>query len=164
MNLTKRIKLLWRVFKLMPRLETLEATVPTLDALESAIPKLETIDRFLPKLEALEAIFTKIEALNVLVERLETMNEPVLIHTNGKPHPQPTPDQTVHDYKRLKLLMQFSRFQGKAREIELEWQKIQQSAHDRSFYNQVYLGKAESEVAHKDGFVRGVQWCIERFG
>ena len=164
MSLWKRIEFLWRVFKLIPRLETLEVTVPTLEALESAIPKLEAIDRFLPRIQALEAIFTKIETLNVLVERLETMNEPVLIHTNGKSHPQSTPDQTVHDYRRLKLLMKFSHLQGKAREIELEWQTIQQAAHDRSFYNQVYLGKAESEVAHKDGFVRGVQWCIERFG
>ncbi len=163
MTLTKRIVLLYRVFKLIPKLESLEKTVPTLEALEQALGHLEALDRFLPRLASLENLFVKVEQLNGLVNRLEGMNEPVLVHTNGKPPPQPQPDQTVHDYKRLKLLMKFTHLQGKAQFIEKEWQRIQQEVHDASFYNQVYLGKAESEVAQKDGFARGIRWCIEHF-
>ena len=163
MTLTKRIVLLYRTFKLIPKLESLEKTVPTLEALDYAIGQLEALERFLPRLASLENLFVKVEQLDYLVKRLEELNEPVVAHTNGKALPQPTPDQTVRDYRRLKLLMKFSHLQGKAQFIEQEWQKIQQEAHDASFYNQVYLGKAEAEVAQKDGFQRGIKWCIEHF-
>ena len=72
--------------------------------------------------------------------------------------------KTEQEIRRLELLKKFSNLQGKATEIELEWQRIQQEANDIDFYNQVFLGKADSEVAHKDGFVRGIKWVLEKYG
>lgn len=73
------------------------------------------------------------------------------------------PKELEHEVSRLRLLAQFSGMKGKARELELEWQKIQQDEHDAFFAHQILHGKDNGNYDYKKGFVEGIKWCIDRF-
>lgn len=111
-------------------------------------------------LDRIKFVFNPQGTLNDLYKRLELLETKM---ETPKKLAKPEADPTIHDYNRLQMLLKFENLRGKAIEIEAEWRKIQQEAHDTDFYNQVFLGKKETEVAHKDGFVKGIQWCIEKF-
>lgn len=64
---------------------------------------------------------------------------------------------------RFKILWRFCSLLGKAREIELEWQRIQQDEHDAFFAWQAAKGNDDSKYAYKKGFAEGVKWCLARF-
>ena len=65
---------------------------------------------------------------------------------------------------RLALVRRFFGLCGKAREIELEWQKIQQAEHDAFFAVQI-TGRRDEELTHayKKGITDGIKWCVEHF-
>lgn len=63
---------------------------------------------------------------------------------------------------RLKLLWKLILSSSKAREIELEWQSIQQDAHNVNFSFQ--NGRStDVDVAYKKGVVDGIKWSVNRF-
>lgn len=69
----------------------------------------------------------------------------------------------AHQLRRLKALWKFANLGTKAREIEVEWQKIQQDEHDAFFCFQVFKGNTQADYAYKKGVADGIKWCVERF-
>ena len=63
----------------------------------------------------------------------------------------------------IKLLWKFVRMVPQSKELELEWQKIQQDEHNEDFRYQVYKGRPDGELAYKRGFTDGINWCLKRF-
>lgn len=189
----KRIRIAWRLSKLvqdlefwngaLPRLEALkdqfprttdqiEAFIPKLTALESVLGRLDGLDSRLPHTEVLEALNRKLGALDSVVGRIETLSNPVTVNIA----PAPTVVRKVipetekeaierrNEWNRLKMLAKFCQLEGKAKEIEQEWQRIQQDEHDAHFAFQT-LNRGDSELVYlyKKGIVDGIKWCIERF-
>ena len=68
-----------------------------------------------------------------------------------------------HQLKRIKMLWRFASLLPKAREIELEWQKIQQDDNDETFAFNMLRGQNESLHYYKKGIAEGIQWCLNRF-
>ena len=192
MNFTRRISLVWRLLRVVPKLEYLESALPTAESLKWAIPKLEALDHLQPRLEALNAILERLEALDKCMPNAETLNTmvsrfesldgavskieqlgpmpkpvTVTIHQNGS-KPVATIDKTAleekHEWERLKLLARFAGAAGKAREIELEWQQIQQDENDANFaFQTLNKGNPEGVFLYKKGIADGIKWVINRF-
>jgi hypothetical protein len=156
-----------RLFRLIPKL------VRQLDALESALPKLEAMEPILVKigdldskvsaLEVLGNTAPKLDQLNMALEKIHSLQVPVAVqavvlpeHKNGKAAPD-------HEWNRLKLLSKFVNLVGKARDIEKEWQRIQQDEHDEHFAFQVLRGNNEASYLYKKGIADGIKWCVDRF-
>ncbi len=65
---------------------------------------------------------------------------------------------------RLKLLHKFIRMSDKARQIELEWQRIQQDEHDFKYAFQVLPSEdSQARYLYKKGVADGVKWCLKLF-
>lgn len=69
----------------------------------------------------------------------------------------------IHQLNRLRTLWRFCKLSSRAKEIESEWQKIQQNEHDEFFKFQVFRGSSKDELAYKKGITDGIKWCVERF-
>jgi len=191
MNFTRRISLVWRLLRVVPKLEYLELALPTAEALKWAIPKLEALDTLQPRLHALNAILERLEALdkcmpdantlNTIVSRFESLDSAVAKIEQLGPAPKPLTvtvreqgqrnvveiDKKAleerNEWNRLKLLSQFVGAAGKAREIELEWQQIQQDENDSYFAFQTLKGNPENVYLYKKGIADGIKWVINRF-
>lgn len=164
MTFTRRIKLLFRIFRVIPQLDALDRTLPTFESLKEALPKIEAIQAFLPKLEALDQIFVKLEDVNTSLHKLEHVahEKP---HANGNSvHPIPLETAHIQEWNRLKMLSKFVQLAGRAKEIETEWQRIQQNEHDALYAFQTTL-KEESEMQYlyKKGIADGIKWCVNTF-
>jgi len=61
------------------------------------------------------------------------------------------------------VLWRFCKLLGKAKEIEIEWQRIQQDEHDAYFKFQIFRGNEQAEHAYKKGIAEGIKWCLNRF-
>lgn len=135
--------------KLLKALDILEVLQPKLEAdllvLESSVRKFEDLDACLSRIETLGQRPVEAQVVAVMPTK------------NGK-HAE-----EVHGWGRLQLLAKFVNLSGKAREIELEWQKAQQDEHDAHFQFQVLRGHGESEYLYKKGIVDGIKWCVDRF-
>jgi|GEM_PF-2683705 len=68
-----------------------------------------------------------------------------------------------HFVARVLLIRRFFRLVGMAREIELEWQKIQQDKNDAHFALHSLRGNAELEYIYRKGIEDGIKWCVKRF-
>lgn len=163
MTFTRRIALLYRTFKLIPKLDELEKTLPTLEDIAFATPRLEVIEQFLPRLGALDDLIRKVSTVNVQLAKLENFH----VETKKVEEKPSLPEQQLHEFNRLKLLSKFVNLAGRAEEIEKEWQRIQQDEHDAYFRLGVAtipgMDEAKIDFAHKSGIAKGIKWCIERF-
>ena len=65
---------------------------------------------------------------------------------------------------RLKLLYRFFKIADKARQVELEWQKIQQDEHDFKYAFQALPSEdSQSRYLYKKGIADGIKWCLKLF-
>lgn len=180
------------MIRVVPKLEYLETTIPKLEALKWAIPKLEALDAFAPRLDALNGILERLEALdkcmpsaetlNTMVSRFEGLDEavakieqlgpapkPITIRVTDNPDkPKSTIDKQAleerHEWDRLRLLARFAGAAGKAREIEQEWQRIQQDENDALFaFQTLDKGNSKEVFLYKKGIADGIKWVINRF-
>lgn len=70
--------------------------------------------------------------------------------------------EAIRGWNRMKLLEKFSLLDAKSKEIEAEWQKIQQDEHNATFAFQ--SGRSnEVDASYKKGVADGVKWCLNRF-
>lgn len=132
-----------------------------LDKLLLALPRLAALDR------AMDQISVNLASLERALRRIEEMEAPRAVpvpHNGRTPHYLGVVDKNVdHEWNRLKILSKFVNLSGKAREIELEWQRIQQDEHDEAFAHQILHGQNELAYIYKKGISEGVQWCVKRF-
>lgn len=161
-NLTfiERLKLIWRILELLPRLEILDRFLPKIEAFESVLGKLEEFEKRTSTLTVLEATIQKIGVLEKELSKVENLEPTKIISTNGKVSQAV---ESIHEWDRLKLLSKFVALSGKAKEIEQEWQKIQQDENDASFAFQLARGDKKDEYLYKRGISEGIKWCINRF-
>jgi len=188
LTFTKRIVLSWRILRLLPKLEFLDQALPALESMENIVPKLEALERLVPKLNQFDRVIARLEAmeaqlpdkdalasitekfqyLDEAVNKIKSLGEvPVVVHqTNG--HVQTMQATMIKDreivdgWNRMKLLSKFALLASKSKEIEQEWQRIQQDEHDATFAWQ--SGRSnEVDVSYKKGIVDGIKWCVNRF-
>lgn len=133
-----------------------------MDELEPALDRLDSMNLRIKELQLLDSIVPKFETLDTALKRLSDLNVREVALTPVVVEEKPRSIQG-EDWARLKQLSKFVELTGKAREIELEWQKIQQDEHDTFFAFQVMKGHGETEYAYKKGISDGVKWCVERF-
>jgi hypothetical protein len=126
----------------MPKFELPTKPIPQLNAIQEMVPKLEALEKFLPKITELNALIAQIEAIET-----------------GQ---QPKEAKVIHGWNRLKLLSKFALIASKGREIELEWQRIQQDSHDATFALRSGRG-TEVDESYKRGIVDGIKWCEKLF-
>lgn len=175
MFLIKRLSLTWYGFKRLvtfravdeaiPKLADLQKFIPKLDALQEVLTRLDEMERRMPDEDTVAAISSKLNSLDSAVHKIETLTVPVL---NQAPIPVKTKElradsEIRHDWQRLKMLSQFSQMAGKAKQIEQEWQKIQQDEHDEFFKFQTLGKSAELEYIYKKGISEGIKWCVNQF-
>jgi fido (protein-threonine AMPylation protein) len=157
LSLRNTIRLL---FQVTAYLDILGALIPKLAALNDLLRRLEKIDSRITELDVLHATaaIARLESLDASVKRIERVasshQEPVVAHPNGN----------GHDVKRLQVLNKFAQLSGKAREIELEWQRIQQDENDALCAFQTTLKEEnKQDYFFKKGISEGVKWCVNRF-
>lgn len=64
----------------------------------------------------------------------------------------------------MRMFFQFLCMTEQAKEIEQEWQRIQQDEHDFFFAFQVTRNDdAKAEYMYKKGIADGIKWAISRF-
>lgn len=167
MTIKRRLLSLRHTLRLLPEvlshLDSLETLLPKIVALGPILDRLGNMDKKISELEILEATVPRLEALDKALAKIERLGHveavpiqhtvPVAVSSNGHDH----------DLNRLKILSKFVALEGKAREIEQEWQKIQQDEHDSFFAFQVFRGRNEVEHAYRKGITDGIKWCVERF-
>lgn len=161
----RRLLHLRRALRLLPKLarglDALESLVPKLEALDPVLKSLSEIDRKVAEVKALESTVNKIISLDDSLARIESLGArrevvaPVVHRTNG--------NEERHGWNRLELLAKFANLSGKAKEIEEEWQKIQQDEHDEHFALQVLRGNNEGVYLYKKGIADGIKWCVKHF-
>lgn len=191
MGIVRRISLVWRLLRVVPRLEYLEKALPTAESLKWAVPKLEALDALNPKLGLLNQILERLESLdrcmpdpetlNTMVSRFQSLDlavakieqlgpapKPVTIKIVEQDRPKGLVDKQAleeqHQWDRLKLLARFAGAAGKAREIEQEWQRIQQDENDAHFaFQTLNKGNPEQIYLYKKGIADGIKWVLNRF-
>lgn len=132
--------------------------IPKLAALNQILERLSSIDMRITELDVLHATASvaKLESLDASLRKIEQIAVsnpvPVKVGSNG------------HDVKRLQVLSKFSQLSGKARDIELEWQRIQQDEHDALYAFQCTLREENKQDYYfKKGIVEGIKWCVNHF-
>lgn len=190
MNFSKRIILTWRILRIIPKLEFLNEAIPELEAMQNIVPKLEALERLLPRLGELDALLVRLETMDAqlpdrdtllsitnkfsyldeAINKLEHLGKvpEVVYRDENNGHSQSMQAtmikdrEIIHGWNRMKLLSKFAILAAKGREIELEWQRIQQDEHDATF---AFKSGRSNEVdeAYKRGIAEGVKWCVNRF-
>lgn len=157
------------------KFETFERLIPHLESLKSVIEKLDAIERRMPPIEQIEAMASRLVSLDSAVSKIETLANPrpvtvVVSHSNGNGKHSLTDEQKAaiqerHEWSRLNLLSKFVNASEKARDIEVEWQRIQQDENDSFFAFQSLRGRSDSESVYlyKKGIGDGIRWVLERF-
>ena len=156
------------------KLSTFEALLPHFEAIKTLMERLQAMADRMPDLESIQAMSERLASLDSAVAKIETMANPrpvtVVVNQNGN-HKPPVSEETKaalaerHEWARLNLLSRFVNASGKAREIEAEWQKIQQDENDSFFAFQSLRGRSDSELVYlyKKGIGDGIRWVLERF-
>lgn len=148
MKFTRRILHLRRVLGILPRLAS------NLDALAGLIPRLLALD------SAIRDISINLHSLEESLRRIERIEVPAIpVAHNG----HAVAVRQDHEWSRLKILGKFVQLSGKAKDIEMEWQKIQQDEHNAKFAFNILHGNDEHNHAYKKGIVEGIKWCVDRF-
>ena len=162
-TLSKRATTLRDTLKMVPGLtdqvDALNSLLPKLEALGPILEKIGDLDSKVNELAILEAVAPRLEALNQALEKINKLDvrepkAPEVKHENIEPN---------HDIARLQMLSKFAALVGKAKQIEEEWQKIQQDEHDAFFAFQVMKGTNDKEYAYKKGIADGIKWCVNHF-
>jgi len=132
--------------------------IPKLAALNQSLERLSAIDTRITEMDVLHATASvaKLESLDASLKKIEQIAisnpVPVKVGSNG------------HDVKRLQVLSKFSNLSGKAREIEVEWQRIQQDQHDAlCAFESTLREENKQDYFYKKGIVMGIKWCVEHF-
>jgi len=165
MRIEERITGLRDALVLLPgvlrQLDSLESLLPKLEALGPVLDRIGGLDERVGDLAIIEQAAPRLESLDNALERLHSLGqkEPKALMAQEKP----MANTVNHDLERLKMLSKFAALVGKAKEIEQEWQKIQQDEHDSFFAFQVMRGSNEREYAYKKGIADGIKWVINRF-
>lgn len=162
MKLIERIKTAWAILQ---NLEVLDAVLVRIEALNGILVRLSTVEKALSTNETLFSLAGRIEALDAAVRKVESLAMPEpKPETNGHAvlvHPVKA---DLLEWNRLKLLAKFVQLADKGKEIELEWQKIQQDEHDFQFAFQTSPNEeSQSKYLFKKGIAEGVKWCVNRF-
>lgn len=159
MTFIERLKLAYSV---LTGADALEPVISKIEALSGVLSRLEGIQGRLPESSVLESLASRLETLDSLIQKLEAPHESVSVHQNGEQNPPIKED--IQEWNRLKLLSKFVHLSGKAKEIELEWQRIQQDEHDFQFAFQTTPNEeTQSKYIYKKGIADGIKWCIDRF-
>lgn len=162
MKLLERIQM---AFQALQRLNELDALISKIEALGTILVRLEAMEKHFESHPALESLAVRLDLLDQTVQKVESLEMPKaleVVHSNGK-EVQPVQEQ-LHEWHRLQLLSQFVHLAGKAKEIELEWQRIQQDEHDFLFAFQVSRTEdSQAKYMFKKGIAEGVKWCVSRF-
>lgn len=149
----RRLLHLRRLLRLIPKL------LKALDILEVLQPKLEAdlliLEETVRKFENLDACLSRIESAGR--RPVEAQAVAVAATKNG------THAEERYGWNRLQMIAKFASLTGKAKEIEQEWQRIQQDEHDEHFAFQVLRGSNESTYLYKKGIADGIKWCVEHF-
>lgn len=150
------------------QLDRLDSFIPKLDALERLLGRLEGVNGTMPPKETLEALNQKLGALDAVVAKIETLAYPITKaaqKTEAVVAVVPKEDlERKNEWNRLKMLAKFCQLEGKAKEIEDEWRKIQQDEHDFAYAFQVRNdGNPETMYLYKKGIADGVKWCVKHF-
>lgn len=160
-NLTyiDRIKTAWAILQ---NIEVLDAVLVKIEALSGILDRLSTIERTLCANETLLSLAGRIEALDSAVRKIEMTPRAPLDASNGTVvHPV---KQDLLEWNRLKLLAKFVQLADKGKEIELEWQRIQQDEHDYKFaFDASPNDDTQGRFLFKKGIAEGVKWCVNRF-
>lgn len=155
MTFTERIRL---AFSLLKSADGLEGLVAHIEGLKGVLERLEGIQLRLPDKSVLETLAVRLESLDALLTKIESPAPPVIVKE------QNTVKADLQEWNRLKLLSQFVHLSGKAREIELEWQRIQQDEHDFLFAFQASNSEeTQAKYLYKKGIADGVKWCVKQF-
>lgn len=64
---------------------------------------------------------------------------------------------------RLTLLWKFIKLIPRARELEIECQKLEQKMHDIQFSHDIAPGSKDAELARAQGMIEGIKFCIGKF-
>jgi hypothetical protein len=189
LTFTKRVVLSWRILRLLPKLEFLDEALPELEAMQAIVPKLEALGKFLPKLRQLDSLIALVETmeaqlpdkdvlasitskfiyLDEALGKIQSLGQvPTVVYQESNGHGQSMQAtmikdrEIIHGWNRMKLLSKFALLASKSREIELEWQRIQQDEHDATFAFR--SGRSnEVDASYKKGIADGVKWCVNRF-
>lgn len=147
------------------RFDELDAVMRQIETLGAILERLKGIEERLAIHPTLIQLAERIEVLDATVRKVENLEIPktlVVVQSNGK-ESHPVQEQ-LNEWHRLQLLSKFVQLAGKAKEIEQEWQRIQQDEHDFLFAFQVSNGEdSQAKYMYKKGIADGVKWCVNRF-
>lgn len=144
----------------------MDSLVSKIVALESSVERLASVEERLARNDTLLSLANRIDNLDRCVSMVETSKVVAVVPVkseNGK-HPPAPVSENIHEWNRLKLLAKFVSMSEKAREVELEWQRIQQDEHD--FYLAFQTTPDENSKINyifKKGIAEGIKWCVNRF-
>lgn len=160
MTLFRKFIHLRRLFRLLPKLDK------SLNELEALVPKLEKInlDKRIAEMGIINEFIPRFEQLDSALVKLADVGKPIEVRVMESPKKKPVLDLTEqHELNRLRMLSKFVALSGRAREIELEWQRIQQDDNDETFAFKMLRGQNENMYFYKKGIVEGIKWCVNRF-
>lgn len=162
MELIDRIKTAWAIVQ---NIGVLDSVLVKIEALSGILERLSTIEKSLSTNETLLSLAGRIEAIDAAVRKVESLAMPKP-ETNGNGHAvivHPAKADLI-EWNRLKLLAKFVQLADKGKEIETEWQRIQQDEHDFEFaFHTSINDDSQSKYLYKKGIADGVKWCVSRF-
>lgn len=159
MNILERLTLAWNISK---RIDTLDSVIAQIETLGSILDRLSLLEGKLKTNASLESLAYRLESLDRVVKNIETLSQPKAPVSNGViVHPA---KQDLLEWNRLKLLSKFVQLADKGKEIEQEWQRIQQDEHDYQFaFHTDNNEETQAKYMYKKGITEGVKWCVSRF-
>lgn len=160
MTFIDRIKTAWAILQ---NLGVLDDVLVKIEALNQILVRLSTVEKALSTNETLLSLANRVEALDAAVRKVEELGQPApKVEPTGKAvHPV---KEDLMEWNRLKILSQFVALAPKAKEIEAEWQKIQQDEHDFRFaFETAPNPETEAHYVFKKGIAEGIKWCVNRF-
>lgn len=135
-----------------------------IEALGAILGHLEGLEKKFATNHALQTLAERLEHLDQVIMRIENLEEPRLSVVAANGHDVHPARQELQEWQRLQLLSKFVQLAGKAKEIETEWQRIQQDEHDFLFAFQVSNNEdSQAKYLYKKGIADGVKWCVARF-
>lgn len=147
---------------MVARLDSLISLLPKLEAMSEILERIGNLDDKIYELALLHETSIKLTSLDDSLKRLQSLESPKTVQVVEKV-PVVQHQRQDHEFNRLKALGKFAQLAGKAREIELEWQKIQQEEHDAFFAYNLLHGRDENNHAYRKGVTDGIKWCVDRF-
>lgn len=161
MELLDRLSNAW---KLAGRLDLLHGVLSSVESFDGVLTRLYGLERRMPPIGILEALASRLEGLDKMLTKVEA-SSPAITPAVAAASPQTQVSiDALREWERLKLLSQFVHLFGKGKEIETEWQRIQQDEHDFQFaFNSSPTEENQSKYLYKKGIADGVKWCLKNF-